>query len=134
MPARLGSGTIRPWNEWVIVLKGGAGLRFEDEPGERAMADRRLHLHPRKETPPRRVDQSLGANGLARRSFRVSESARTGLRNQFTVPHPVPLPASSPRRACWDRVGTLELSLRTIQGSLLPLGEGQDEEMGASII
>jgi cupin 2 domain-containing protein len=26
------------WNEWVIVLKGGAGLRFEDEPGERAMA------------------------------------------------------------------------------------------------
>jgi len=28
----------QPWNEWVIVLKGGAGLRFEDEPGERAMA------------------------------------------------------------------------------------------------
>jgi cupin 2 domain-containing protein len=27
----------QPRNEWVIVLKGGAGLRFEDEPSERVL-------------------------------------------------------------------------------------------------
>ena len=28
----------QPQNEWVIVLKGSAGLRIEDEAGERALA------------------------------------------------------------------------------------------------
>ena len=83
------------WNEWVIVLKGGAGLRFEDEPGERAIAARRLHLYPGWETPPRRVDRSGGTNGLARRPLRVSGSARTGLRNQLAN---LPSPCPSPRK------------------------------------
>jgi cupin 2 domain-containing protein len=27
------------WNEWVIVLKGGATLQFEDEPATRALGE-----------------------------------------------------------------------------------------------
>jgi len=27
------------WNEWVIVLKGGARLQFEDEPATRALGE-----------------------------------------------------------------------------------------------
>ena len=59
------------WNEWVIVLKGGATLQFEDEPATGAGRGR-LRLHPRKETPPHRVDGPATANGLARRPFQVS--------------------------------------------------------------
>jgi cupin 2 domain-containing protein len=28
----------QPWNEWVIVLSGSAGLRFEDESGVRVLS------------------------------------------------------------------------------------------------
>ena len=54
-----------------------------------------------------------------------------------SAPHPVPLPASSPWRACRSSVrirkrmrmgeGTLELSPQYSSGSLLPWGEGQGE-------
>ena len=51
------------WNEWVIVLKGSATLRFEDEPATRALGAGDYVF--RKETPPRRVDRTAAANGLA---------------------------------------------------------------------
>ncbi len=60
-----------------------------------------------------------------------------GALNEGISPHPVPLPASSPWRACRSSFrirkrmrmgeGTPEIALRVIQGSLLPWGEGQDE-------
>ena len=57
--------------------------------------------------------------------------------NKRRAPHPVPLPASSPRRACVstcphpladaDGEGTVLHAPSAIQASLLPGGEGQDE-------
>ncbi len=41
-----------------------------------------------------------------------------GVLNEGIAPHPAPLPMGE---------GTLEFSLRIVQGSLLPWGEGQDE-------
>jgi hypothetical protein len=43
---------------------------------------------------------------------------RLGERTEVTPPHPVSLPMGK---------GTLEFSLRPVQGFLLPWGEGQDE-------
>ncbi len=50
--------------------------------------------------------------------LKARHSQLAGAANGGISPHPVPLPMGE---------GTLELSLRVVQGSLLPWGEGQDE-------
>ena len=77
------------WNEWVIVLKGSATLRFEDEPAARALGAGDYVF--RKETPPRRVDRTAAANGLARRPFRVSACHATENARRCALLHLDPL-------------------------------------------
>ena len=60
------------WNEWVIVLKGRRHVAVRRRACHTRVGRGRLRLHPRKETPPRRVDGAATANRLARRPLRVS--------------------------------------------------------------
>jgi cupin 2 domain-containing protein len=62
----------QPWAEWVVVLAGSAGLRFEGEAEVKVLSEGDYILipaHSGARKTPRRMDQQGSCDNLARRSL-----------------------------------------------------------------
>ena len=58
-----------PWAEWVVVLAGSAGLRFEGEADVKVLSEGDYILIPARVKTPRRMDKQGSCDGLACRSL-----------------------------------------------------------------